>query len=80
MLMDELKIKIKDVSHENAVFLKRHEYYLDDELVGTSEYDTDARVYRGSLQSTSGTVYAGSPEGIAWKLQRKLATLTNKDT
>lgn len=70
----ELKIEIVDVTHENAVWLERHEYYLDGTLVGHSEYDKDAEVFRGALVVGGKNVYSGSPQGIAWKMQQRLTS------
>lgn len=73
-MKEDLKITIEDVTHENAVWLKRHEYYLDGKIVGYSTFRKDDRVYVGAFDDPKygKNVYAGSPEGIAWKMQKRL--------
>jgi hypothetical protein len=71
-MKEELEIEIVDVTHENAITLQRHEYYFDGNLVGHSEYDNQAGVFRGALVSGGKNVYAGSPQGIAWKIQAQI--------
>jgi hypothetical protein len=71
-MTNTLKLDVVDVTHENAIFLYIHEYYLDGELVGHSSYHAKGKYYKGVLEVGGKAVYAGSPEGIAWKLQKLL--------
>jgi hypothetical protein len=71
-MKEELKLDIEDVTHENAIDLYRHEYYLEGELVGHSAYDSKGGYYKGVLETGGKAVYAASPEGIGWKLQKLL--------
>lgn len=81
--MEKLNIHWKKVGKADGY----EHYYLEfswdgGELVGTASWDGSQRngrgLYVGSLEGVKGkNFYAQTPEGIAWKFQRKLELLTN---